>query len=112
MITHPTNRVLPYRSGYKLDYDRLFETARETGTILEVDGAPAHLDMDGSLARRAMSAGATIAIDSDAHRAEYLERQMRFGVMTARRAWIESRHVVNARPLAAIRDLVARKRAG
>jgi len=112
VITHPTNRVLPYRSGYKLDYDQLFETARETGTILEVDGAPAHLDMDGSLARRAMSAGATIAIDSDAHRAEYLERQMRFGVMTARRAWIESRHVVNARPLAAIRDLVARKRAG
>jgi DNA polymerase (family X) len=112
LITHPTNRVLPHRSGYDLDYDRLFETARETGTILEVDGAPAHLDMDGSLARRAMAAGVAIAVDSDAHRADLLERQMRLGVMTARRAWIESRHVVNTRPLAEIRDVVARKRAG
>ena len=35
---------------------------------------------------------------------------MRLGVMTARRGWVEPRHVVNTRPLAAIRDLVARKR--
>jgi DNA polymerase (family 10) len=112
LITHPTNRVLPYRPGYRLDYDQLFETARETGTILEVDGAPAHLDLDGSLARRAIAAGVAIAVDSDAHRAEVLERQMRLGVTTARRAWIEPRHVVNTRPLADIRELVARKRAG
>ena len=112
LITHPTNRILPHRSGYDLDYERLFETARETGTILEVDGAPAHLDMDGALARRAMAAGVAIAVDSDAHRAELLERQMRLGVTTARRAWIESRHVVNTRPLAEIREIVARKRAG
>jgi DNA polymerase (family X) len=112
LITHPTNRILLHRSGYDLDYERVFETARETDTILEVDGAPAHLDMDGSLARRAMAAGVAIAVDSDAHRAELLERQMRLGITTARRAWIESRHVVNTRPLAEIRDIVARKRAG
>src|SRR5439155_1168933 len=50
LITHPTNRLLPHREGYDLDYDRLFQTAVETGTILEIDGAPAHLDMDGELA--------------------------------------------------------------
>ena len=71
LITHPTNRLLPHRRGYDLDYDRLFATAVETGTLLEVDGAPAHLDMDGALARRAIAAGVTLSIDSDCHRAEY-----------------------------------------
>jgi DNA polymerase (family 10) len=112
IITHPTNRILPYRLGYDLDFDSFFETARETGTIVEVDGAPAHLDMDGALARRAVAAGVTIAVDSDAHRAEWLDRQMRLGVITARRGWVEPRHVVNTRPLADLRALVARKRAG
>ena len=111
VITHPTNRMLPYRGGYDLDYDRFFETARETETIVEVDGAPSHLDMDGALARRAVAAGVTIVVDSDAHRAELLDRQMRLGVITARRGWVEPRHVVNTRPLAELRALVARKRA-
>ena len=88
----------------------MFETAVETGTILEIDGAPAHLDMDGALARRAIAAGVTLSIDSDCHRAEHLDRQMHLGVTTARRGWVEARHVVNTRPIAAIRDLVARKR--
>jgi DNA polymerase (family 10) len=110
MITHPTNRLLPHREGYDLDYDRLFQTAVETGTILEVDGAPAHLDMDGALARRAVAAGVTLSIDSDSHRAEYLDRQMSLGVTTARRGWVEARHVVNTRPIAEIREHVARKR--
>jgi DNA polymerase (family 10) len=112
IITHPTNRMLPNRPGYDLDYDRLFDLAVETGTILEVDGAPAHLDMDGALARRAIAAGVTVSIDSDSHRAEYLERQMILGVTTARRGWVEPRHVANTRPIEEIRALVAAKRKG
>jgi DNA polymerase (family X) len=110
MITHPTNRVIPHRPGYELDYDRLFETAVETKTLVEVDGAPSHLDLDGALARRAAAAGATIAIDSDCHRAEMLDRQMQFGVMTARRGWVEARHVVNTQPLAHVRAFIGAKR--
>ena len=112
MITHPTNRLVPHRAGYDLDYDRLFELAVETQTIVEVDGAPSHLDLDGALARRAIAAGAVLAIDSDCHRAELLEIQMRLGIVTARRGWVEPRHVVNTRPLADVRAAIARKRAG
>ena len=112
MITHPTNRLVPHRAGYDLDYDRLFELAVETQTIVEVDGAPSHLDLDGVLARRAAAAGAQLAIDSDCHRAELLELQMRLGIVTARRGWVEPRHVVNTRPLADVRAAIARKRAG
>ena len=49
LITHPTNRLVPHRPGYDLDYDRLIEAAAATGTLLEIDGAPSHLDMDGAL---------------------------------------------------------------
>jgi len=112
MITHPTNRLVPHRSGYELDYGQLFATAAETGTILEIDGAPAHLDLDGALARLAIAAGVTVAIDSDCHRADMLDRQMALGVATARRGWVEPRHVVNTRPLAEVRAIIARKRGG
>jgi DNA polymerase (family 10) len=110
IITHPTNRLVPYRRPYDLDYDRLFETAVATGTVLEIDGAPAHLDMDGALARRAIDAGVMVSIDSDSHRAEMLDRQMELGLTTARRGWVEPCHVVNTRPLADVRALIDAKR--
>jgi DNA polymerase (family 10) len=111
LITHPTNRLLPSRPGYDLDYDRLFEMAVETGTVVEIDGAPSHLDLDGALARRAITAGATVSIDSDCHRSELLGRQMELGIATARRGWVEPRHVLNTRSLADVRSVIAAKRA-
>jgi DNA polymerase (family 10) len=112
VITHPTNRLIPYRRGYDLNYDRIFAAAVETGTVVEIDGAPSHLDLNGALARRAVAAGATLVIDSDCHRAEALGRQMDLGLLQARRGWVEARHVLNSRPLAELRALIARKRAG
>ena len=110
LITHPTNRIVPTRRGYDLDYDRLFELAVETGTVLEIDGSPSHLDLDGALARRAITAGATVSIDSDCHRSEMLGRQMDLGIVTARRGWVEPRHVLNTRSLADVRSAIAAKR--
>jgi DNA polymerase (family 10) len=111
VITHPTNRSPAGFGGYELEFDRLFAAAAATGTALEIDGAPGHLDMDGVLARRAVAAGATIVIDSDCHRADALSRQMQFGLGTARRGWIEPRHVLNTGDIDAVRDFVSKKRA-
>ena len=111
IITHPANRSPARTMGFDLDYDAMFSAAAESGTAMEIDGAPGHLDMDGAVARRAAAAGVMITIDSDCHRAEWLARQMRFGVGTARRGWIEPRHVLNTRSADDIRAFVARKRA-
>jgi DNA polymerase (family 10) len=111
IITHPANRSPARFPGYEVDFDALFAAAAETGTAMEIDGAPGHLDMDGALARRAVAAGVTVAIDSDCHRADALGRQMRFGLGTARRGWVEPAHVLNARAVADVRAFVARKRA-
>lgn len=112
LITHPMNRQVPHRPGYDLDYARFFETARATGTLVEIDGAPGHMDLDGPLAREAVAAGVTLAIDSDGHRAERLGRQMRIGIQLARRGWVPPASVVNTRPVEAVLDQVARKRRG
>jgi DNA polymerase (family 10) len=68
------------------------------------------LDPQRLRAMAAADARVTVAIDSDCHRAEWLDRQMHLGIITARRGWVEPRHVVNTRPLAEIRALIARKR--
>jgi DNA polymerase (family 10) len=75
-----------------------------------VDGGPGHLDLDGALARRAVAAGVTLVVDSDCHRMDALSRQMQFAVGTARRGWIEPRHVLNTRDVNEVRAFVARKR--
>jgi len=102
--------LVPHRRGYDIDYDRLFALAVEFQTAVEIDGAPSHLDLDGALARRAIAAGATVVIDGDCHRAEMLGLQMQLGITTARRGWVEPRHVLNARPIDEVRAFIAAKR--
>ena len=111
VITHPANQLVGRRAGYDMDYAAIYAAAAETGTALEIDGAPSHLDLNGERAREAVEAGATVVIDSDCHRSHALDRQMRMGVGTARRGWVEPRHVLNTRSLDDVRAFIARKRA-
>jgi DNA polymerase (family 10) len=110
VITHPGNQLVGHRPAYDMDYDAIYAAAAETGTALEIDGAPSHLDLDGPRARAAAAAGVTLVIDSDCHRARSLDRQMRMGVGTARRGWIEARHVLNTRAVGEVLAFIARKR--
>jgi len=110
VITHPANRLVGRDPGHQLDFPTIYAAAAATGTALEIDGAPSHLDLDGEHARQAIAAGATVTIDSDCHRAKLLEKQMRLGIGTARRGWVGPRHVLNARPIAEVRAFIAAKR--
>ncbi len=110
VITHPANQLVGHRDGYDLDYDAIYAAAAETGTALEVDGAPVHLDLSGERAGAAVRAGVTLTIDSDCHHARLLDRQMRLGVGTARRGWVEPAHVLNTRSAVDVRAFVTRKR--
>jgi DNA polymerase (family 10) len=109
LLTHPANRLVGRFDGYDLDFDALFDIAVETGTLLEVDGAPSHLDLDGSLAREAVDRGVLISLDSDCHHVRLLERQMRLAVGTARRGRVQSA-LVNTRPIDSLLSLLGRKR--
>jgi DNA polymerase (family X) len=78
--------------------------------MLEIDGAPSHLDLDGDMARRAAAAGVTLTIDSDGHHAALMGRYMLFGVGTARRGWIEPASVANTRPVDELLTMLRVKR--
>ena len=54
----------------------------------------------------------TVTIDSDCHRSDALARQMRYGIGTARRGWIEPHQVLNTRSVDDVRRFIADKRAG
>jgi DNA polymerase (family 10) len=94
VIGHPTGRLLGQRERVALDFQAVVEEAAETRTWLEVNAQPNRLDLDGDLSRRAIGAGVTLALGSDAHHAEGLG-VMRFGIATARRGWAEPRNVAN-----------------
>ena len=83
--------------------------ARETGTWLEVNGGPERLDLPDVWVRKAIEAGVTLVINSDAHAVEELD-WMEFGVANARRGWATAAPVANTLGLEAM--LAKRKARG
>ena len=103
-IGHPTGRLIDRREPYEIDIDAIAEAAARTGTFLEINGNPDRRDLSEVNARLAVEAGARIVIDSDGHGVETL-RNVRYGIATARRAWLTAEHVMNTRPWAELDGL-------
>ena len=103
-IAHPTGRLIERRSPYAVDLQAVFEAAARTATMLEINGNPDRRDLSDVNARAAARAGVLIVIDSDAHRTRTLAN-MRWGVATARRAWLTAAEVANTRSLPELRAL-------
>jgi DNA polymerase (family 10) len=103
-IGHPTGRLIERREPYAIDLDAVFAAAARAGTMLEINANPKRRDLSDVHARAAVRAGVRIVIDSDAHRAETLQN-MRWGVATARRAWLSKHDVANTRSWAQLEKL-------
>jgi DNA polymerase (family 10) len=96
-IGHPTGRLIERRAPYAVDLDAVFAAAARTHTMLEINANPDRRDLSDIHARAAARAGVTLLIDSDAHRNATLQN-MRWGVATARRAWLRKEQVANTLP--------------
>ncbi len=103
-IAHPTGRLIERRRPYAVDREALFAAAASTRTILEINANPDRRDLSEIDARAAAAAGVQIIIDSDAHRPGTLAN-MRWGIATARRAWLTAADVLNTRPWAELKAL-------
>lgn len=95
VLGHPTGRLINEREPYDVDIDRLIETALKHDKALEVNGSYQRLDLKDLHVKKAVEAGVKIIISTDAHRPEGL-LQMRYGVGTARRGWVQKQDVLNA----------------
>jgi DNA polymerase (family X) len=108
-IGHPTSRKIEVRAPYAIDIDAVIDAAARTGTMLEINSAADRRDLNDVNARAAAAAGVRILVNSDAHGANTLG-VTRFGIATARRAWLTAADVANTLPWATFAPL--RKRAG
>jgi len=88
-----------------VEIERLATVAADHGTALEVNASPSRLDLSGSAVKRAIGAGATIVIDTDAHSPASFE-QVTYGVHTARRGWAEAGDVLNTRSADGVREFL------
>jgi DNA polymerase (family 10) len=109
-IGHPTGRKIETRPAYLIDMERVIEAAARTHTMLEINAAPDRRDLNEIHARAAAEAGVLILVNSDAHSVRNLEL-MRFGIATARRAWLTPAQVANTRPWSELASLRKRARA-
>jgi DNA polymerase (family 10) len=109
-IGHPTGRKIEARAPYAVEVEALVEAAARTGTMLEINSAPDRRDLDDVHARMAAAAGVPVLVDSDAHGASTLHH-VRWGVATARRAWLTPEQVANTRPWPEFAALRKRARA-
>ena len=105
VIAHPTARLLGSRPPIEFDFEEVFAACARTGTALEINAGPLRMDLTGPQARGAKDAGCKLVVDTDAHSSEELSA-MRFGLGTARRAWLTAEDVLNAWPLDRLRSFL------
>lgn len=95
IIGHISGRLISKREPSPLDYKKIFETAKKTNTILEINSQPLRLDLEGIYAREAKEKyGLKFAINTDAHNTEGLHL-IELGIGQARRGWLQKEDVIN-----------------
>ena len=102
-LNHPHGRLLGARPAYAVDMPRVIEAAAAAGCALEVSADPARMDLDGGWARRVRQAGGRCTVSSDAHSTLDFDN-IWLGIGSARRGWLERRHVLNTLPLDELRS--------
>lgn len=98
IISHPTGRLLQKRDEYQIDFDKILQAAKATGTILEINAYPDRLDLKDTNIRKAKAAGVKMVINTDSHSIATLG-VMEYGISQARRGWAEKKDIINAWPV-------------
>ena len=94
IIGHLTTRLLGQREPVEFDLEAVLQTARDTGTALEINASPERMDLRDTHAYRARELGVPLVINTDSHHHTHLDKR-RFGVAVARRAWCRPEDILN-----------------
>ncbi|MEO8678723.1 MAG: DNA polymerase/3'-5' exonuclease PolX [Vicinamibacterales bacterium] len=109
VLGHATGRLLLRREGSRVNIEKVVDAARANGVAIEINSQPHRLDLSDSHARLARDRGVKLMINSDAHDTSALG-YTRWGVLTARRAWLSKDDVLNTLPAGAFRKALRRNR--
>jgi DNA polymerase (family 10) len=101
ILAHPTGRLIGRREGLSPDMKEVIAAAARRGVALELNANSWRLDLRDTHARMAIEAGVKLAINTDAHGPGDLD-QLMYGVLTARRAGVTKKDVINCMSRAAL----------
>jgi DNA polymerase (family 10) len=98
IIAHPTGRLLLRRDPFHYEMEKVMDAASKRGVAMECNSYPDRLDLRDSHLRMAKERGVKIVISTDSHSTSHL-RFIKYGVLTARRGWLEKKDVINTLPV-------------
>jgi DNA polymerase (family 10) len=98
ILLHPTAREIQKREAVQLDLEKIITTAKENGTILDIDSYPNRLDLKDEHIKKAVQIGAKLGISSDSHSTPHMH-YLELGVAQARRGWATAKDIVNTKTL-------------
>ena len=109
IVGHATGRLLLRRDASRVQIEKVIDAAAANHVAIEINSQPHRLDLADSHARLARDRGVKLVITSDAHDAASLGFT-RWGVLTARRAWLGKADVLNTLPVSTFRRALRRNR--
>jgi DNA polymerase (family 10) len=99
IVAHPTGRLLLRRDAFEYEMEHILDAAKKHRVAMECNAYPDRLDLKDIHLRMAKERGLKVVISTDAHSSTHF-KMMKYGVITARRGWMEKKDVINTLPLA------------
>jgi DNA polymerase (family 10) len=94
IIAHPTGRLLLRREAFEYEMEKILDAAKKHGVAMECNAYPDRLDLKDIHLRMCKERGVKVVISTDAHSSTHF-KMMKYGVITARRGWLEKKDVIN-----------------
>ena len=97
ILGHPTGRLILRRESFSFDLERIVLEAKRRNIAMEINSFPDRLDLRDHSARLSKEHGVKLVISTDSHHTKHMDH-IRYGVLLARRAWLEKEDVLNTLP--------------
>lgn len=106
ILGHMTGRLLLSREGYPVEHATIIEACVANKVVIELNAHPRRLDIDWRWIELAVSKGAMISIDPDAHSTGgYAD--IKYGVLAAQKAGLTASHNLSSLTLQEFENFIA-----
>lgn len=94
ILAHPTGRLLNERTGFELDWGKIFEFCKKYNKTLEINSWPSRLDLTDNVIKIAVEKNVKMVINTDSHAVSQMDN-LKYGVFMARRGWAKNNDILN-----------------
>jgi len=109
ILGHMTGRLLLSRQGYPVDHKTIIKACVENNVVIELNAHPRRLDVDWSFIDDAISQGALISIDPDAHNIDGFH-DVKYGVLAAQKGGLTKNKNLSSFSLAEFEKFLSDRR--